>query len=380
VAVSSAGSSARPRLAFFCLVPVAALLAAWAILELAVRLLGLGPPWAYRFDPLLGSRGREGASFVWKRERRTAVQLNSRGFRERELPVPRPAGVSRVAVLGDSFVEAFQVEPEQMVTRRLERLLAERGGPAVQVLGFGCSSWGTAQQWLLLDEVLGYGPSAVVLLFTLANDVRNNSAELEPAGRRPFFKLENGELTYVPVGPPTWLERWMPALGRSQAARLLLERVSILRQGAFLASRARQPACDPAEEVFLTAPGKAWAAAWEVTARLLRRMRERLGPLGVRLVVVPVTPWQVVYPAVWQERLTHAPGCPPEAYDVSASESRLASLCAREGLEFLSPTAELIEASRRSEEPLYLARVGHWSPAGHAVVAASIARRLAEKR
>ena len=356
--------------------PLAAVLAAWAILELVVRLLGLGPPWVYRFDPLLGSHGRELAEFVWTREGRTRVCLNTRGFREREIRGPCPAGVTRVAVLGDSFVEAFQVEPDQMVTRRLEQLLARGPGRAVQVLGFGCSSWGTAQESLLLDEVLGYGPSTVLLFFTLANDVRNNSAELEPVGRRPFFRLDGAGLTLVPVGEPTWLERWMPVLGRSQAARLVLERLSVLRQSAFLASRARQSACDPAEEVFLASPGKVWEEAWEVTARLLRRMREGLGQRGVRLVVVPVTPWQVVYPAVWQERLRERPGCPPEAYDVAAPEARLARLCAREGVELLSPTADLVQAAGRPGELLYLAHVGHWSPAGHAVVAAAIARGL----
>jgi GDSL-like Lipase/Acylhydrolase family len=54
-------------------------------------------------------------------------RYNSLFFRERELG-PKPAGVTRVVLLGDSFTEGQGVKEADTTARRLEALLAREGG------------------------------------------------------------------------------------------------------------------------------------------------------------------------------------------------------------------------------------------------------------
>ncbi len=107
-------------------------------------------------------------------EFRTPVKINSQGFRGDEQSVPEDR--LRVAVLGDSFVQALQVREEETLSRVLERELTG-GGVAARAYNFGISSTGTAHQYrLFFGEVLKVRPNAVVLMF-FPNDLRDSSPD-----------------------------------------------------------------------------------------------------------------------------------------------------------------------------------------------------------
>ena len=86
----------------------------------------------------------------------TPIEINSLGFRDRERSVAKPAGVVRVAMLGDSFVEAMQVPFERTAAQLLERRLEEappKPDPArYEVLNFGISNFSVGQYLLVFEE------------------------------------------------------------------------------------------------------------------------------------------------------------------------------------------------------------------------------------
>src|SRR5262249_27312773 len=88
-----------------------------AVCETALRLLGYKYSGStYAADPLLGWSLRPGAS-AWETDEGVAwSKINSHGFRDRERTVNKPQGVYRVAVLGDSFTEARQVDMDKTYT------------------------------------------------------------------------------------------------------------------------------------------------------------------------------------------------------------------------------------------------------------------------
>ena len=97
--------------------------------------------------------------------------FNSDGFRDDEFKVEKDVDVFRIAVLGDSFEEALQVELadtwQKVLMRKLEGDLKRK----VEVYNFGVSGYGTDQEWLTLKEkVWKYKPDLVILAFT-ANDI-----------------------------------------------------------------------------------------------------------------------------------------------------------------------------------------------------------------
>ena len=67
-------------------------------------------------------------------------------------------------MLGDSFIEAFQVPFEKTVGEVLGRELSTLRGTPVEVLNFGVGGYGTTQELLTLkQQVWKYSPDLVVL-------------------------------------------------------------------------------------------------------------------------------------------------------------------------------------------------------------------------
>jgi lysophospholipase L1-like esterase len=117
---------------------------------------------------------------------KTRFHFNSEGMRDVEHIYDKPPGVYRIAVIGDSFVNAQEVELEDTFFRRLQHNLGGQGYN-VEVLGFGVRGFGTDQEYRLLENfALKYLPDLVVLAF-VSNDVRNNSLALEKNPAKPYF-------------------------------------------------------------------------------------------------------------------------------------------------------------------------------------------------
>src|SRR3954451_24733872 len=114
----------------------------------------------------------------YTREGRSWVAINSDGFRDVEHAVEKPPDVYRIAVIGDSYVEALQVNRDEMFTNHIAPAAANcdaLAGKRIETLTFGVSGYGTAQELLMLREkVFKYSPDLVLLVFTTNNDVSDN--------------------------------------------------------------------------------------------------------------------------------------------------------------------------------------------------------------
>src|SRR6185295_8040385 len=117
------------------------MLFALSMLEVGVRALHLLPDQFWEPDPVLGARLTPGKRGWWTQEEReflTPVQINSLGRRDAERGYERKTAVSRILVLGDSFVEALQVPFEEAFPHRLEGQF-DHDGHRVEVINGGVS-------------------------------------------------------------------------------------------------------------------------------------------------------------------------------------------------------------------------------------------------
>src|SRR5689334_20246920 len=121
--------------------------------EAALRLIGFSYPAFWRPDPLSGASLLPGMEGWQSGEGRAYVKINQRGLRDREHTLDKPAGTYRIAILGDSYAEAMQVDLEQtfwsLLSPRLERC-GFAGGRRVETVNFGVSGYGTADELLTL--------------------------------------------------------------------------------------------------------------------------------------------------------------------------------------------------------------------------------------
>src|SRR5262249_8799567 len=151
-------------------------------IEVGVRMLHLFPTSFFEPDPVLGAHLIPGQHGWWTQEElefRTPVQINREGFRDIDHQHEKPSDVTRVVIVGDSYIEAMQVPLDATVARQLEAAL-NTGARKYEVISMGVSGFGTAGE-LLLYERFGraYKPDIVILNFYPGNDIRNNSPVLE---------------------------------------------------------------------------------------------------------------------------------------------------------------------------------------------------------
>ena len=119
------------------------------------------------------------------------VKTNTFGFRDRAWTLQKPLSTTRIAVLGDSFVEALQVPDDHTATRLLERDLAARfPGRSFETMNFGVSNYSFGQYLRVYDTyVRQFKPDYVVALTAYLNFNRTSQPGLSSA-LQPFYALD----------------------------------------------------------------------------------------------------------------------------------------------------------------------------------------------
>jgi hypothetical protein len=377
------------------LVAATATLISLAAVEGAVRLLHLVPTKFWEPDPLLGTRLIPGKRGWWTQEEhefRVPVQINGAGFRDVEHPLTTPDGVKRVLVLGDSFIESLQVPLEDAFVRRLEGELNATGA-RYEVIGMGISGYGTAGQFLTYRERgRAYHPDVVVVAFYAGNDVRNNSPTLEPA-LRPVYAADGTPERVLVIGRERVARdgfSWRDLLAQSQAYSYLRKRVITqhpafagwLAKAGLLAPEAlnRVPMQDgvPVDFwVYATRPPAEWEGAWVRTEDVLRRFRAAVEADGARFVVALVTARELIYPDSWEQILATYPAMRNLAWNTAGPEQRMEAWCTAERMHCVALTP-VFRAQRDAGPRLHYVYDGHWTAAGHALAAKTVAAALRE--
>ena len=382
----------RPLAARLALAGAAALVALLSV-ELALRAVGFTYPNFYQPDTRLGWALRPGEAARWTREGDAFVTVNAAGQRDRERTAGKRAGTWRLALLGDSVVEAVQVPLEQTFGQLLESRLAgcpALAGRRVEVLNFGVAGYGTAQSYLTFtDRALGYEPDAALLTFFAGNDVADNLRALDGNPRRPYFELApDGRLVY-----DDRFRRGRAFRLRERAGALyaLGNRLRLLQLGkaALAARRVRAQAADaggaaPAgiaaeggvDELVMRPPGDAtWREAWRVTESLITALHDVAAAEEVAFGVTTATiPLQVHPDPAVRRTVAERLG----VQDLDYADRRVAALGAREGFPVLPLAPPLRERAERTGEALHgfantPPATGHWNAAGHAAAAEALA-------
>lgn len=380
----------RPLLARLALA-LAATLFTLAALELGLRLAGYAHPNFYRPEPDRGWGLVPGASGRWRQEGDAQVRINEDGRRDQEHPAAKPPRELRVALLGDSMVEALQVPVDHTAWELAERRLegCERlGGRRVEILNFGVSGYGTAQELLTLrHRVWKYRPDLVLLAFYAGNDVRNNHRPLEQDPLRPYLVLRGD--------PPRLLlddsfrqsrgyrlRRSLPGravYGLVDASRLLqlAKQAKSAADGLVGAWKARRTTRGQAalqelgldNAVYAAPADREWRAAWRVTEALVRALDREARAGGARFAVVTLsTPIQVHPDPAARRRFAARLG----VADLGYPERRLGAFARTDGIPALLLAPELGRHAARTGTYLHgfpntRPGEGHWNEEGHRV-------------
>src|SRR6476659_3875169 len=169
------------------------------VAELALRVAGYSYPEFYQRDAILGVSLLSGAEGWYRKEGEAYVRINSDGLRDQEHSFTKAEGTFRIAVVGDSYCEALPVSLEEAFWSVMGKRLEECGafpGKKIEVINFGVSGYGTAQELLTLRErVWKYSPDLVLLAVATNNDITDNSRVLKQTDDIPYFVYQGTQLT-----------------------------------------------------------------------------------------------------------------------------------------------------------------------------------------
>jgi len=391
------------------------------IVEIVLRLAGYSYPEFYKRDEVCGVSLRPGAEGWYRREGEAYVRINSDGLRDQEHSLTKAPDTFRIAVIGDSYCEAFSVPLEDAFWSVMGRKLQECGafgGKKIEALNFGVSGYGTAQELLTLRQrVWKYSPDLVVLAVTTNNDITDNTRALKKTDDIPYFVYRGDQLTLDDsfkqsqgfrfsksrIGRMTnWLRihsRLVQAITQGQRGFKVLLASWRAKRSAPSAPETQNPGnlgksgTTPeksdlfarSEElgtdnlVYLEPTNAVWNDAWSVTEGLIVQMRDEVSRSGAKFVVVTLSNGPQVLPdANVRERFMNRFGITELFYP----DNRIKSLGSREGIPVITIAPDLQNFAQQNNVFLHGFGAdignGHWNVAGNRVAGESIAKKMCE--
>jgi hypothetical protein len=367
------------------------LLGCFLLAEIGLRIAGFTYTRWYIPDDYTGSRHNPGVEDWYRDEGNAFVKINSQGMRDRERAVVKPPDVVRIAVLGDSYGEAFQVPMEETFWSVLEEE-ANRckpfGGKKVEVLNFSCGGYGTDQEFLALQHrAWQYSPDIVLVAFNTAKDVIDNSKILypDPEKLKPFFVFRGDSLVldnsflgnpsfrhsfwtaFRPVLTFSKVVQWIKRYRDRREEEGIIRNVRNLPEGSSLS-----------DSCYLPPVGPGWTSGWKVTEGILAKMHGEVKARGARLIVMCCTNSIQVNPDSAERKLfMRRMGVDSLTYP----NARIQACGEGEGFEVLNVLPDFLRYAQEHHAYLHgfentTPGVGHWNTAGHRLAGELLARYL----
>jgi hypothetical protein len=347
----------------------ASLLLALALSEVTVRVLDIDGPagdMGIAPHPLWHHWHRTNYEFHYQVAHEDITQLihfNEFGMRDsRSATVGKPAGVVRVAILGDSFVEALQVPERDGVCRRLEHLLSDAEWPecerrgSIEVLNFGCSGFSSITEYYLLSNFVGQFCPDFVLCFHHFSDM-----------------TEDWQLPAHSAWGSAPHAGWNSLLRRSRLYRLASGLVSRRRQRrlphaeASLRTSFDAVLHDPETSEDLDA----WRHSLEFVGYMADWCREQQKPF--LLAVIPLGSQVEPPPAGFAARAGYRYLTGGQRLENDNYQRHVVGYCQEQGIACIDLLPAFRAANPRGQALLYLPRDQHWTAAGHALAARTVA-------
>jgi lysophospholipase L1-like esterase len=300
-----------------------------AFYPLGLRQTGWGQHRFFQHSSFLGWQHIPNAQGIWyayKDGTRTHVSINAYGFPDddRTLTKTRP----RIALVGDSTTEYFEVDADERPQRVMSRLLHGR----TEVLNFGLRGAGTDQEFLLYRQLaVHFAPDIVVLTFCV-NDFADNAGQTS----KPWFvldpdapagiRLEGTPVRHKPAPKPLNLEELL-----KKSFTLRQFKYALFGMGGHFSTRV------PLQEHLELRPFKRVYDAEDLRRReLLERLLAAFADFsrqhGIRFLLVE----GLARPVLDEEQRAQVLTAYGDNFDFDRVTRRLEEHSAREGYEFLS--------------------------------------------
>ncbi|MCB9437505.1 MAG: hypothetical protein H6673_11015 [Anaerolineales bacterium] len=293
-------------------------------------------------------------------ERTVRLLTDENGYRIGERRTQEPD--MRILAVGDSFLEALQVEYDETFTAILEDALSTQLGLDVQIVNTGVSGYSPNHYgWIVRHELPRQTYAAVLVFIFVDNDVVSEQiTDMEPLppGQRHHFRLPDGlsfgawkESVFYPIND---------SLERHSQLYILLKHSN----ESFLARLGLTA------RYFPNAMLKSYQNSpdWDVTADIFESIQTEAEAQGIETIYI-------ILPSIYQieereyEQYTTAFNIDRNSIDLEQPQRILRSSLEARGLIVVDTTPAMLQAKAQGAEDLFGKVDDHFGSGGHQVVA-----------
>jgi hypothetical protein len=286
--------------------------------------------------------------FSTQEPRDILLRTNSEGFFDREHYLKSP--YYRIAFLGDSWVEAQSVDYSMRFTELIETYVHSKsqGQKGVEVMNFGVSNLGTAQEYgVLKHHALKYHPDAIWILFNPNNDISDSSPMWTAPPLGPTYSYKTGqngdELEDIRFGFPD-----PPAIAHERIRQ---------RYGVWM----QKPQQAVLPYLFSNKSDPVFDAVWSDVRQSMRAIKRLADSISAELVIVYLPHSAERNMKSWDDFLKTSEKATHTTLELTQTraEQRIKALASENGANFLSLKPLIAEHGTEEMIGDHFSRMGH---------------------
>jgi hypothetical protein len=359
------------------------------IIEIVLRtthLFGASISWSQP-DPLIAWRLTPNAEYFFYGENDHPVKgkINNYGWRDKDRSIQKHLSTIRVAILGDSFVEAYQVESDRTFLAIAEKMLNADKDKQFELMNFGRSGTTQTEELLILkNDVLNFSPDVIVLFFCPGNDIADIDRATAGDVARPFFKIDNNDNLILDTDfnnsrgfkikkSINWLKQ------HSALISLMTNRYNAYHQTNNLKARKQnlsEGSISGASTLCSSQPDERYKLNYLLNKRLIVEMARICQSKGIRFFLATVPTDWMYNPMENKTNLERDPG-----FKTGFFEEDMKDYAKSIGAEYIELQSEFQKFYEKNNIPLYWGKHGkwgHWNYYGHELVARRVAKELSK--
>lgn len=332
------------------------------------------------FQPEIGfynSPNKEGRFTSPFKEFDVRVKINSYGFNDKEYQLEKPNDTIRIIILGDSFVEATQVDLNNTFHKLLEKSLNTSLLRKVEVLSFGRGGASTCEEIQFFNSVAKkFNPDMVILATFAQNDIKDDSLLFrnDPSLYRCYINKSDELVVLKPKQDYERAKRTFRSLFRNSHFMRLIH-------SSFFEKKRQIGNCQPQSEfwIYFDKPPKEFRYGLKVTERLVTEFSESLNSQNIEF-------YWVLIPSIYQINYSKGDELRKECLEKGIAfrndplqiEDNLQEIARKQNLKFLRMSSIFHEEFEMGKQ-LYFPLDEHFTEQGHHLAERSIREMLMSK-
>ena len=342
--------------------------------------------------------------YAQKFDYKVGVHVNANGLRDDETSYDKRPGTYRILLLGDSFMEAQQVDIGECLANQLELKLAT---VHAEVVNAGVNGYSPAQSLVYLrEEGLKYKPDLVLFSFYPMNDVAECSRYLVALAAGSDSRLTFGRpypawdasTNTLKIEPPEY-ERALSTYNRDVATRKapswtnrsvvkkfyddeMVKRKGISHMHEYLSVvwyavclNRFDTTCIEGQEDAGPKIEQTLATAWNTTLQVVSEMNRVTTESGAKFAVMTV-PGKFQIEPEYRARFDKL-ACSPLDIDIQKPSQTVDTFCSANAISHIDLLPIFLDVFANKQGPLYFDfDDDHWTARGHLIAAEHVATFL----